>query len=278
MRAGKIWYKYLVKKFFIFILCVIAIIAGKYAYNVLSDVDVTKWDINGNEIYSYGGKGCNKNYHYYDEKNRCIEYKSVMKSLVYSDFSVYYDYEGDVLTKIRYVYKETPEKDHETVIVKVNDKCEQYVDSLEGTTTYEYDSNGNMIRITRPNGNSTSYVYNEQGKKILEEDSDGSVTEYEYDSLGRCVKILGNTYLEEIEYKQTPSGKVEKWKTATAGKYDISTTFIIDENDVLIEGRFGDFATRYKKLTKCKYWKNGNLKSKKVYTLASYHKKISDSE
>lgn len=262
----------------IFVLTIVLIIAGKYAYNVLSDVEVTKWDINGNEIYSYGGKGSNENYYYYDENNRVIEYKTVMKSFSYSDFSVFYDYEGDKLVKRRYVYKEAPEKNHETRTVKLNDKCTQHVDSLEGITTYEYDDNGNLIKITRPNGDSKSYVYNEQGKKILEEDSDGSVTKYEYDSLGRCIKVSGNSYTDIIEYKTIPSGKVQEWTTTTSTQFNKIRVSIKDEDGNLIEIRYGNFATCYKKVTKYKYWENGNMKSKKTYTLWSYDKVISDSE
>ena len=40
----------------VFVICIIAIIATRYAYKVLSDVNVTKWDINGNKIYSCSGK------------------------------------------------------------------------------------------------------------------------------------------------------------------------------------------------------------------------------
>lgn len=47
----------------VFVICIIAIIATRYAYKVLSDVNVTKWDINGNKIYSCSGKDSNEQYH-----------------------------------------------------------------------------------------------------------------------------------------------------------------------------------------------------------------------
>lgn len=34
-----------------------------------------------------------------------------------------------------------------------------------------------------------------------------------------------------------------------------------DENDVLIEVSNGVFVTQYKRITKFKYWENGNMKS-----------------
>ena len=46
---------------------------------------------------------------------------------------------------------------------------------------------------------------------------------------------------------------------------------VYDKNDEYIERGVklddGDLVTKYKKVVKYKYWKNGQIKSKKVYTL-----------
>lgn len=261
----------------IIVFCIIAILAARYGYKVLSDVDVTKWDINGNEIYSWDGKGSNEQYHYYDENNRLIEYKSVMKGVMPETVHIYYDYDGDKKTGMRYVYDETPEKNHEIKYVTINDKCVQHVDSAGSIITYEYDDNSNLIKFTNADGSTTSYTYNEKGQKILEEYSDGSFATYEYDSQGRLIKRINDKYIDIYKYEESADyGSIKIWEFSTDGGLTFST-FISDENNALIEVRRGVFATQYKRITKYKYWKNGNMKSKKTYMLGIYDKKISDS-
>lgn len=261
----------------IFIITIVLIRSGIYVYKVLSDVSVTKWDINGNEIYSWDGKGSNEQYHYYDENNRLIEYKSVMKGVMPETMHIYYEYDGDKKTGMRYVYDEYPERNHETKYIHVNKNCVQHVDSAGGIITYEYDDNSNLIKLTKADGTTTRYTYNEKGQKILEEYSDGSSSIYEYDSQERLVKIDNGKFIDIYEYKVSPDyGNVKIWKFSNNGGLSFST-FISDENDVLVEVSNGVFVTQYKRITKYKYWENGNKKSKKTYTLGQYDKKNIDS-
>lgn len=281
----------------IFIITSIAISLGIYGYKVLSDVEETQWDINGNEIYSWNGKGSNKQYHYYDENNRLIEYKSVMKGVMPESVHIYYDYDGDKRSGVRYVYDEHPERNHETKYIHVNKNCVQHVDSLEGTSTYEYDDNSKLIKLTKADGSFTKYTYDENGKKILEEDSDGKIETYEYnsqnllvkktigenvyiyeyDSQGRLVKEIDGNSIYIYEYDVDPKyGEIKR----TLYLYDGEKTFLTyvqDENDVLVEFGSSTMTTVYRKITKYKYWENGNKKSKKTYTLGQYGKKNIDS-
>lgn len=262
----------------VFVICIIAIIATRYAYKVLSDVNVTKWDINGNKIYSCSGKDSNEQYHYYDENNRLIEYKSVIKGVLPETMHIYYDYDGDKKTGMRCVYDESPEKNHETKYVRINEKCVQHVDSSGSIKTYEYDENSNLIKFTNDDGTTTSYTYNEKGEKVLEEYSDGSFATYEYDSQGRLVKVTKGDCIDIWEYKESSNDENAKiWKCSVDGGLNF-TIFISDENNVLVEVSNGIFVTQYKRITKYKYWKNGNMKSKKTYTLGIYDKKIPDLE
>lgn len=269
------------KKIIGIIICIITIVlirSGIYVYKVLSDVNVTKWDINGNEIYSWNGKGSNKQYHYYDENNRLIEYKSVMKGVMPETMHIFYEYDGDKKTGMRYVYDETPENNHEIKYVTINDKCVQHVNSSGSIITYEYDDNSNLIKLTNADGTTTRYTYNEKGQKVLEEYSDGSSSTYEYDSQERLVKIDNGKFIDIYEYKVSPDyGNVKIWKFSNNGGLSFST-FISDENDVLVEVSNGVFVTQYKRITKFKYWENGNMKSRKTYTLKITDKKISDAE
>lgn len=69
-------------------------------------------------------------------------------------------------------------------------------DPLGNTTTYEYDSNGNLIKITYPLGNVTTYTYDSRGNRLTETDALGNTTAYTYNLMGRLLSItdaLGNT-------------------------------------------------------------------------------------
>jgi RHS repeat-associated protein len=82
----------------------------------------------------------------------------------------------------------------------------QNADPLQGTTFFNYDPNGNLVRVTNPLGNATSwsynnmdlvvtrtdpllraesYAYDQAGKVISFTDRKGQVTTYNYDGLNR---------------------------------------------------------------------------------------------
>ena len=57
-----------------------------------------------------------------------------------------------------------------------------------GTTTYEYDANGNQIRTTRPEGIS-AFSYDEENRLIGVGYPDGATVEYQYDGRGRRLRL-----------------------------------------------------------------------------------------
>lgn len=70
------------------------------------------------------------------------------------------------------------------------------IDPLGNTTTYEYDADGNLIRITDPLGNVTTYTYDGRGNRLTETDALGNTTTSTYDLMDRLLSVtdaLGNT-------------------------------------------------------------------------------------
>ncbi|WP_443751343.1 hypothetical protein [Asticcacaulis solisilvae] len=58
---------------------------------------------------------------------------------------------------------------------------------LTATTTYAYDSVGNLIRTTDPTGLSTYYVYDTLGRKVADVAADGAIVTYAYNANGQVV-------------------------------------------------------------------------------------------
>ncbi len=59
-----------------------------------------------------------------------------------------------------------------------------------GTTSYQYDADGHLRRVTDALGNETDYLYNAAGQKTFLIDPTGAVTEYVYDTSGNVVETL----------------------------------------------------------------------------------------
>ena len=70
---------------------------------------------------------------------------------------------------------------------------------------YEYDSFGNKISYTNPNGSVYKWEYDSFGNKISYTNPNGSVYKWEYDSFGNMIS------------KTTPSGDVYKWEYDSFG-------------------------------------------------------------
>ncbi|WP_191018137.1 hypothetical protein [Treponema zioleckii] len=86
------------KKFVILIpLALLGILGLNRGIAILQNVEVHKYDPNGNEIYSRGGKDGNAIYSQYNEKNQLTEKKSVSGDII---TYFYYEYENDLLKKI----------------------------------------------------------------------------------------------------------------------------------------------------------------------------------
>jgi RHS repeat-associated protein len=69
-------------------------------------------------------------------------------------------------------------------------------DALENTTTFRYDSTGNLMRVSHPDGMRDSYLYDGVGNRTSSVDALGNITAYGYDSQGLLTSTLdplGNT-------------------------------------------------------------------------------------
>jgi len=90
-------------------------------------------------------------------------------------------------------------------------------------TTYQYDAGGNLIRITDPLGNVTAYTYDSRGNKLTETNALGNTTTYTYDLMDRRISVtdaLGNT----TNYAYDENGK----KTSETDANGNTTTYAYD--------------------------------------------------
>ena len=96
-------------------------------------------------------------------------------------------------------------------------------DALGNTTAYEYDANGNLIKITDPLGNVTTYTYDNRGNRLTEKNALGNTTTYTYDLMNRLLSVtdaLGNT----TTYTYDGNGNLKSETNANGN----TTTFVYD--------------------------------------------------
>ncbi len=263
----------------ILIILAFLLIISSYFYiekiiDIIQNVHVSNYDINGNEVYSCDGINTNKNYWKYNDQNQILEYKSVMDSADGKDiYLVTYEYENNNLIKT--IHKGTGKlynEDYNILYVyNENGLKIKEIHSKNGQTLYEYDENSRLVKKTTPDNIITNYSYDKNGNCICEESSDGSIIKKEYDDDGR---ILKRTHINDKSY----GNRTFIWEYFDDNP-EISEKFyngdaiwmIFDKNDEYIETGIklddGDLVTKYKKVVKYKYWENGQIKSKKVYTL-----------
>ena len=59
-----------------------------------------------------------------------------------------------------------------------------------GTTTYAYDSLGNLCMVTDADGNTSYFLYDTLGRKVADIAADGSITEYQYNADNQVVATI----------------------------------------------------------------------------------------
>jgi RHS repeat-associated protein len=123
------------------------------------------------------------------------------------------------------------------------------------TTTYTYDSNGNVLEkqqptVTLPNGTSqqivTNYTYNQFGQITTETDAEGNVTEYTYYPMNDPSNLAGGYLKEKIVDATTSSRRSE-----TAPPAKITTQYFYDQVGNVtrtIDGRGNDILYTYNQL------------------------------
>lgn len=247
----------------------------KFVY-ILKDASVLKYDVNGNEIYSCPGKGSNEFYRKYNDKNQLIELKSVFGGK--DQYYIYYEYDGDLLRKQIFKNGDLPApvaEEHE-ILYEYNQQglISKTINSVEGETLYQYDDKSNLVTKISPNNKTINYEYDKNGKCIKEESSDGSIIEREYDEKGRSLRtsytnhpVQGN-HIERWEYFDDDPKILRKYYSEGESGTNYMT---FDKNGEYIETgwiRAGEILkTKYKKITLYTHWKNGKIKSKRVFTL-----------
>ena len=173
---------------------------------------------------------------------------------VIRDSSVYkYDEQGNLLGNKYDSYDSS---------VKVHKK------KFKDGTSKKYDDKGNIVSETDTDGKCTKYEYDEKGKLVKETDSDGKTRMYEYYENGSLKKRWTDEFSEEYEYFKDQPEKIRRIKSNVfAGEYAFlgkwEETF--DKNGNLILEKHGKRCSRY--FYFFTHWKNGNVKTKRVFTV-----------
>ncbi len=134
-----------------------------------------------------------------------------------------YDSEGNIATKTdplgnvwHYTY------------VPGTDWIQTETNPLGIVTRYAYDSNGNLLRLTRDSGgsleNTTSYTYDSNGRQTSMTDPLGHTTNYEYDAKGNLIKVtdpLGNVTTYTYDSRGNKLTETDALGNTTTYAYDL---------------------------------------------------------
>ncbi len=257
------------------IVIILALFGIKKIIPVLKTADVIKYDINGNEIYIKNSGTVNTIYQKFNDKNQLIELTNINENKEEIQH-IYYEYADDHLIKRIHKGEGLPENENYEVKYEYNDQglIIKESDSSKGITEYKYDEKSNLISEILPDNKTINYEYDENGKVIKEEKSDGSIKEYEYDEKGRKLKEInkndafwGNKTIRWEYFDDDPKISRKVYK-----EDEIASSYMIyNKNDELIEtclyDSAGGYTIKYKKIVLYTHWKNGNVKTRRVYTL-----------
>jgi len=129
-----------------------------------------------------------------------------------------YDANGRLTTKI---YEDTSRVDYHYNTRGLLD----YMMDVTGTTTYDYETEDHLKKITDPDGRYLEYTYNDAGQRTSILDQLGNRLDYHYDDVGRLASITDESLTEIVHYFYDIAGRLEKM-ILTNGIY---TTYEYDE-------------------------------------------------
>lgn len=205
-------------------------------------VTVFEYDENGNKILekkvSKDGKSEKTGAIFkYNEKNQLV--------MTWNDWSEVYNY---------YFYDEKGQK--------IKEVC----DGKE--TLFEYDDNGKLIKQTEPDGNIYYFEYDEDGK-LIKRTEYGKVWHYEYNENGTLAKRFCDTEFYEVEYFEDEPEKKRRsiLKKMVDGELKADFELKFDREDNIILCKDERRVTRYFYPTLCTHWKDGSIKTKRVYEI-----------
>lgn len=143
-----------------------------------------------------------------------------------------------------------------------------YKKEFKDGTSKKYDDKGNIVSETDTDGKCTEYEYDEKGKLIKETDPDGKVKMYEYYENGMIKKTWSDEFTREYEYFKDQPEKIRRIKdNVFAGEYAFLGKWEekFDRKGNLILQKHNKRYTRY--FYFFTHWKNGNVKTKRVFTV-----------
>ena len=124
-----------------------------------------------------------------------------------------------------------------------------FYDPVASTTTYTYDSKGNLTEITDPENNKSTFTYNSYGEITAITNARGCTTTFEYNSYGYATKItnaLGNS----MDFVYDNIGRM----TSNTDALNQTTSYEYDDL-----GRLTKITDNQNNITQNEYDANGNL-------------------
>ena len=149
---------------------------------------------------------------------------------------------------------------------RYNSSGKIYKKEFKDGTSKEYDDKGNIVSETDTDGKCTKYEYDEKGKLIKETDPDGKVKMYEYYENGSLKKTWSDEFTREYEYFKDQPEKIRRIENNVfAGEYAFLGKWEekFDRKGNLVYEKNDWSYTRY--FYFCTHWKNGNVKTKRVF-------------
>lgn len=249
------------------VLFILLAVAYKKVYPIISGASVYKYDEQGNLIYKRDPalQFPYETWYEYENDQRVYE-KSVSKDKKEAKTYRYvYDENGNEISMI-------DDESGEIIRLRVYDSENQLVEEIsksEGTQEFYYNQNGQLIKKINYDGTETEFTYNEMGNPILETCPGKSVMSYQYNE----DNVLTFKHKEDSDYIYDwiyfGDGSCKFSYKSKNSKYTHTSFYDKDGNGILYETGSEDYSwgRKCKYYTKYSWWKNGKIKSKKVYTL-----------